>query len=133
VLCGMFDMITQPYELCTFLNTISHMTTFIIGYEPNMNAHISTVWVWEQLGRCDGTFPPTPNPINAYPDVGGCFCDYNKDEAYVAGDKVTVKQDDVQVIYQCKSAPNDRWCGSGIIVSVCSVLLYDISPPFLLN
>jgi len=105
-----------------------------IGYEPNMNAHISTVWVWEQLGRCTGTFPPTPNPINAYPDVGGCFCDYNKDETYVAGDKVSVKQDGVRVIYQCKSAPSDRWCSSGISVSclLCSVpRLYDISPPIL--
>ena len=91
-----------------------------------MNAHISTVWVWEQKGRCEGTFPPTPNPINAYPDVGGCFCDYNKDETYVAGDKVSVKQDGVRVIYQCKSAPSDRWCSSGISVScllcLCSLL-----------
>jgi hypothetical protein len=116
----MFD--TQPSTLYICSN-ISYMIYYIyIGYEPNKNAHISTVWVWEQLGRCEGTFPPSPNPINMYDDLGGCFCEYNKDETYAAGDKVSFRKDGVQVIYQCKSAPNDRWCGSGIIVSVCSVL-----------
>ena len=94
-----------------------------IGYEPNMNAHISTVWVWEQLGRCQGSFPPSPNPINAYEDVGGCFCEYNKDESYVAGDKVSFRKDGVRVIYQCRKAPNDQWCGM-IVRACCFIFVF---------
>ena len=96
-----------------------HVLHLYIGYEPNMNAHISTVWVWEQLGRCEGSFPPSPNPINIYDDLGGCFCEYNMDETYAAGDKVSLRKDGVQVIYQCRKAPNDQWCG--MIVRACFV------------
>ena len=91
-----------------------------------MNAHISTVWVWEQLGRCEGTFSPTPNPINAYDDLGGCFCEYNMDETYAAGDKVSLRKDGVQVIYQCRKAPNDQWCGMIVSISKLYSLLYGI-------
>lgn len=72
--------------------------------------HFSTVWVWEQLGRCEGTFPPTPNPINSYDDLGGCYCEYDADETYGAGDRVSKREDGARVVYECKNSPNDQWC-----------------------
>ena len=68
------------------------------------------MWVWEQLGRCEGTFAPTPNPINAYDDIGGCYCEYDADKTYAAGDRVTKREDGAQVVYECKNSPVDQWC-----------------------
>ena len=86
---------------------------YVIGYEPDKNIHFSTVWVWEQLGRCEGTFAPTPNPINTYDDIGGCYCEYDADKTYAAGDRVSKREDGAQgaqVVYECKNSPDDQWC-----------------------
>ena len=99
-----------------------HSTNFYIGYEPNKNAAISTVWVWEPLGCCTGTLSPTPNPAGLWEDVGGCFCEYDETITYVAGDKISKRKYGSQVIYQCKGAPMDQFCS--MTVSKC----YTLSP-----
>lgn len=115
-------MDNTTHELYTFAH---NTTTTFIGYEPNKNAHISTVWVWEQLGRCEGTFSPTPNPINAYDDIGGCYCEYDADKTYAAGDRVSKREDGAQVVYECKNSPVDQWCD--MIVRVYSILAWYLS------
>jgi len=105
------------------------MHIYDIGYEPDKYIHFSTVWVWEQLGRCDGTFAPTPNPINTYDDIGGCYCEYDADKTYAAGDRVSKREDGAQVVYECKNSPVDQWCD--MIVRV-SLYLLGIYPALLL-
>ena len=102
-----------------------HIYFMILGYEPDKNIHFSTVWVWEQLGRCEGTFSPTPNPINAYDDIGGCYCEYDADKTYAAGDRVSKREDGAQVVYECKNSPVDQWCD--MIVRVYSILAWYLS------
>ena len=88
----------------------NYIQSKFIGYEPNKNAAISTVWVWELLGCCTGTLSPTPNPAGLWEDVGGCFCEYDETITYVAGDKISKRKYGSQVIYQCKGAPMDQFC-----------------------
>eukprot|EP00578_Thalassiosira_sp_NH16_P012582 CAMPEP_0181104086 /NCGR_PEP_ID=MMETSP1071-20121207/15229_1 /TAXON_ID=35127 /ORGANISM="Thalassiosira sp., Strain NH16" /LENGTH=546 /DNA_ID=CAMNT_0023187239 /DNA_START=243 /DNA_END=1879 /DNA_ORIENTATION=+ len=80
------------------------------GYEPDKWTHISTVWVWEIIGCCKGTLAPTPSPAGDWEDLGGCFCEYDAKETYVAGDKITQRKYGSQIIYQCKGAPMDQFC-----------------------
>ena len=108
----------------SYLMHIMHIyfMIMILGYEPDKYIHFSTVWVWEQLGRCEGTFAPTPNPINTYDDIGGCYCEYDADKTYAAGDRVSKREDGARVVYECKNSPVDQWCD--MIVSTCSVFIY---------
>ena len=98
----------------------NYIQSKFIGYEPNKNAAISTVWVWEPLGCCTGTLSPTPNPAGLWEDVGGCFCEYDETITYVAGDKISKRKYGSQVIYQCKGAPMDQFCS--MTVSKCYTL-----------
>jgi len=82
------------------------------------------VWVWEQLGRCEGTFAPTPNPINAYDDIGGCYCEYDADKTYAAGDRISKREDGAQVVYECKNSPVDQWCDMIVSYSLAWYLHY---------
>ena len=97
----------------------NYIQSKFIGYEPNKNAAISTVWVWEPLGCCTGTLSPTPNPAGLWEDVGGCFCEYDETITYVAGDKISKRKYGSQVIYQCKGAPMDQFCS--MTVSKCYI------------
>ena len=94
----------------------NYIQSKFIGYEPNKNAAISTVWVWEPLGCCTGTLSPTPNPAGLWEDVGGCFCEYDETITYVAGDKISKRKYGSQVIYQCKGAPMDQFCAMLVIM-----------------
>ena len=62
------------------------------------------------IGCCKGTLAPTPSPAGDWEDLGGCFCEYDAKETYVAGDKITQRKYGSQIIYQCKGAPMDQFC-----------------------